>query len=249
MLLAVGIGSLFVSLWLFWLARPRGDSRSGRGAGVRRAVEVVAAEPVTSLANSAASTARILYGHGADDVTERDIRIDAVIDVGSDLKVEAFCLLRREPRTFMASRIQTLVDLTTGEVIEDIFGYLVAGRPLPGPVVASRLASRLSEELTVLMFVAEASGRISPARQKAILTFARAQEDAVASDEELWAALRRRRPSYNDFRLTLTDASEWPWERRQPLLQAISALPYRKIDEFAASAIGLARRALIGRVC
>lgn len=62
----------------------------------------------------------IVYEDANGDVSDRTI--DTVSFDG--VKIEAWCRLRSEERTFYASRIISCIDEETGEVVDDVAGYL-----------------------------------------------------------------------------------------------------------------------------
>lgn len=60
----------------------------------------------------------MIYGDASGEVTRRRI---AVLSISRDIPplIEAWCFLRNEQRRFRPDRIRQLVDLETGEIIDD----------------------------------------------------------------------------------------------------------------------------------
>lgn len=72
----------------------------------------------------------IRYRNAEDEVTERVI---SDFEAEPPNMVHAFCHLKREKRSFVLSRIETAIDLDSGEVVNDIWKYfgLLSLKPTP----------------------------------------------------------------------------------------------------------------------
>ena len=66
-------------------------------------------------------------GHD-DEITERII---TNIELDPPYKLHAFCHLRNEVRSFALSRIKSVIDLESGEIITDLYTFLGLGRLKP----------------------------------------------------------------------------------------------------------------------
>ena len=70
-------------------------------------------------------------------ITEVEVREEYIVGV---------CQLRQENRTFKISRISSVIDLTTGEEIEDIYAFFDVPRPASNPLPPSNPLPLTTEE-------------------------------------------------------------------------------------------------------
>ncbi|MBE7219112.1 MAG: TerB family tellurite resistance protein [Caulobacteraceae bacterium] len=109
-----------------------------------------------------------------------------------DLVVVAFCHLRTSLRSFLASRIVELIELSTGEVSSDAFGYFMT-HPLVGRIGAAGVTPEAEavracqHELVILTFLSAADGNLAEAEEDAVVLHV-----LEASDEALNVAQVRR---------------------------------------------------------
>lgn len=66
----------------------------------------------------------IVYKDAFDEISTRKISVIRATRENGDYTLECYCHLRKQPRTFLASRIVQCVDLSTGEVINNYTKHL-----------------------------------------------------------------------------------------------------------------------------
>jgi hypothetical protein len=72
------------------------------------------------------ATARISYRKESGEISDRTVDIDRFGHLAGNAYLHGLCHLRRDGRTFRVDRIIRLVDVETGEVIEDTLAWLTA---------------------------------------------------------------------------------------------------------------------------
>jgi tellurite resistance protein len=145
----------------------------------------------------------IVYRDAQGNTTQRVIRLKRLAGSHFEGYLTAHCELRNEIRTFITSRIQTLYDPATGEVVpsaEDFFGPYFDEKEAEQQRQFERSKYRLAwnviealrDELQVLILVARCDGRFVRAEKEALLKFAsvRAHELGLAVDDKALIVLR-----------------------------------------------------------
>lgn len=72
--------------------------------------------------------ARIVYEDSKGETTERVVTFTSTSRSGGEIFLDGFCHLQNQRRSFCASRIQSMVDLATGQVVEDPVEWAFAYR-------------------------------------------------------------------------------------------------------------------------
>lgn len=191
----------------------------------------------------------IRYRDGRGLETRREIHIRALYPYEGDLAILAFCKLRQENRSFLASRILEFKDLATGEIAKDIPAYLLNAYARSPYGSTENVVSSLADDLTILLFIGRTEhGRLSHKRRQCILEYLQAQTDGKSVDDHaLEKLLSKSTPTQMDFREALDHIS---LERCAPILTAIDHLIHvfsRKADEMQQGVIDLALKKLSGR--
>lgn len=170
------IEEVFVALREPPLLPPPG--RHQRGAGADDS-EPLGPQRLTS--NLEGMVLGIVYSDSSGATSERTIRCLALVQSGEVLYISAFCTLRKAQRSFRVDRISAVISHATGEVREDVEGFLE-------PFIASLSEVRKSKALgsgraqraeapviqlygpgaTVLAYLSAIDGRIHDA-ERAIL--------------------------------------------------------------------------------
>lgn len=110
----------------------------------------------------------ITYVDSQGDKSRRRITVRSLVSRGDVLMVNAYCHEREAVRQFRIDRIEELVVLSTGEVIEDAAGFFdrLAGRDPTAEALAG-----CRHALQVLTFLARCDGHLHPAEQAEIAEF------------------------------------------------------------------------------
>lgn len=130
--------ALLLLAWLLWPKKRAGQTSvtetpgpvEGRArAGSKRWEENFWASAQVS---RLAASLRISYEDARGVETERDVQVRFVAPHDQTLMLSAHCNLRDEVRCFRADRVLEAVDLTTGEVIDDLEAWLRAKAGIDG---------------------------------------------------------------------------------------------------------------------
>lgn len=115
------------------------------------------------------TTVAIDYEDDAGEVTRRPIRIIRVVE-RSARYIEAYCLLRKAPRTFRADRIIGAFDPETGEVVAlaEWLQATTAAPPRIGKGGSDELIRRCGAGVSVLRFVAMADDEVHRSEQAVV---------------------------------------------------------------------------------
>ncbi len=71
------------------------------------------------------ATLRFKYQDAKEWETERIVDVEAIDDVKGSPAIIGHCRLRNAARTFLIKRIRDCVDLETGEIVQDVYPYLL----------------------------------------------------------------------------------------------------------------------------
>lgn len=139
----------------------------------------------------------LLYQDSRGAISARCVTVRSLQDEFGEVRLRAFCHLRRQLRSFITSRIVEATDLATGEVHEDAYEHFNT-HPLIRPMSADTLASMspallavhgCRDELILLTFVAASDGEIAEEEQDQLV----AHLLDHACDPDLSEAEARRR--------------------------------------------------------
>jgi hypothetical protein len=113
----------------------------------------------------------IVYVDGSGAATERTIDVRKYDEGLYGGCIMAFCRLREANRTFRFDRIQSAIDIETGEVLEDVRIYL-RGKYEASPAGAmDQFLDQVYDAIRALFFIGKADGRLTAKEKAEILTF------------------------------------------------------------------------------
>lgn len=110
----------------------------------------------------------IVYVGSSGEETRRRITVRSLVSRGNVLLLNAFCHEREAVRQFRADRIEELVVLSTGEVIEDVTAFFDS---LSGRDPTAEALSGCRHALQVLTFLARCDGHLHPDEQEEIVDY------------------------------------------------------------------------------
>lgn len=136
----------------------------------------------------------LLYRDLEGRVTGRCVTFHRCSSEGGDLRIYAYCHLRKAPRMFRASRITEITDLTTGEIHDDPRGFLATH---PVLATAGNLAcdeqlaiKRCRPELVILTVVGSADGHFHEDEQTEVVKHVFDRWDGPLREDEVRRRLR-----------------------------------------------------------
>lgn len=113
---------------------------------------------------------RLQYQDAAGNVTERTVEVKSFTEHPSG-GIEAFCHLRQSRRSFYYHRMQKVVDLDSGEVIDEPWAWLDARRRASPDFALSENLSAIWPELEVLVYVCRADGRMMAPERALVVSY------------------------------------------------------------------------------
>lgn len=114
---------------------------------------------------------KIIFEDRNGNETERVIATQSVDLNGGDGTVYAFCALRNGYREFRISQIKSCIDMSTGEMIDDIPGWLKSKYEETDDFQVDSFLEAHGAALTALNFVSRADGAMRKAERLAIKKF------------------------------------------------------------------------------
>lgn len=149
----------------------------------------------------------MVYSNARHELTGRCITLQRAAEQAADVKLWAYCYLRRGMKNFLASRVVELTDLSTGEVHDDGLGFF-RDHPLLRPLTADTLASMSSElialqdcrdEIIVLSFVGASDGEFDEAEQDEIVKHVMFRSDEPLKESAIRSRVRNWVPDERAF--------------------------------------------------
>lgn len=183
---------------------------------------------------------------GQDSRREIAVRRIAKREDGSFVLL-AFCQVRKANRSFVVSRIEQFIDLTTGEVVPDVGPHLMACYWASPAGQLAGLWDRRAAELRALLFVAKADGALRIQQRALILAYLqRIEPSLVAGDDHLKEALSGWEINQRQFRADLKTVAALEVEIGAALLAALEGLAATRKSkrDFTDAAMVVARKAL-----
>lgn len=130
-----------------------------------------------TLADFVGVTFAILYSDAKNNQTRRRVTVrEIILSANEEILIRAYCHERRAGRTFRADRIQEVVDLETGEVIDEplaFFSAIAIPGFAPSNDETTLALSRCRPGIQILVFLARCDGNYHPAEHAAIHAFVR----------------------------------------------------------------------------
>lgn len=173
-----------------------------------------------------AATLKLRYCDANQSVTERTVTVRQVGSVPGASLLIAHCHMRDATRTFRSDRIRECVDVETGEVIQDVPGYLRARyEASPDRALEQWLESDL-DVLRILLFVGKADGQLRAAEKAIIRKTAIAMaNDSRITDELIDSTLREMSvPTLQAFKVAVGRFAPRDAELRTQLVDAARAM-------------------------
>jgi hypothetical protein len=136
---------------------------------------------------------RIKYTDQRGMNTERDIDVKRAFDDQGKFAINAFCMMRQANRSFLDDRIQSAVNLDTGEIVgsvarDAIQQYVTSDEGVAYEQEKSVFAEIQKEwaGICILMFVAKADGRLVKKEREIVAEYLKAYcQDQSFSDDVL----------------------------------------------------------------
>lgn len=142
-------------------------------------------------------------------------------------EVDAYCHLRNANRTFLASRITLCVDNTTGEIIDDLLGFLENIYTHSVDASIDRLMNDHRDAIRAVLYVAKADGQLRKPEKLVIseLLIKLSQDPRIQLHDTDNLLSNVAIPTDKQFTRLLTDgAKEWPIEVKQLVRDASEAI-------------------------
>lgn len=190
----------------------------------------------------------IHYRDGLGQESRRKIRTRSLTPWGDDHAILAFCHARNAHRTFLVSRVTEFVDLSSGEVVDNIENYLRAIYRKSPQGRLDKALTNLATEILILLFIGRSDGRLNLKERESIQKYLEETTTKPINAQMLKKTLSNYRPTTNQFRAALKDArTELSESRRQSLVIAVEHLAgaRTKTDELTAAAIAMTQKQLI----
>ncbi len=111
---------------------------------------------------------RLAYTDGAGQKTERTVDVRQFGAFGDSVLLIGHCNMRNETRTFRSDRISSCIDEETGELVNDVRGYLQAKYDASPDRTKDLLLVDEYDTLRVLLYVGKADGQLRAA-EKAVI--------------------------------------------------------------------------------
>lgn len=167
----------------------------------------------------------IEYRDGEGQRSRRRITVRGASLYDADGWLTCYCHERKGIRNFYVSRIESLLDMRTGEVASDALAFFKEMFPPPEPDFTYEAFRSLEPELLILVYIARADTRMVRAERAAIATFVLASFPDLRFDERMLdqriARISARQP---DFQWALKRMHSKPPGARRRLLVAAQAV-------------------------
>lgn len=127
----------------------------------------------------------IIYTDQRGLTTERDIDIKRIYDDNGQFAMDAFCHLRGAHRSFIEDRIQSAVDLDSGEVVDSVAAHAIAQYNDTGE---GKVMSAIGKEwmaIQLLAFVCRADGRMLKTERAVVADYLKRRCPDLTQDEEV----------------------------------------------------------------
>lgn len=174
-----------------------------------------------------------------DQESHRDITTLDFAPIEGDVMVRAYCHSRRANRTFRASRMLTVIDRDSGESVKNVVAYLTEkyNESPEGKVRNATIA--FENELSVLVFVARADGRMLKKERVLIAEYLAAATGENIGLDSTQESLRSFEVNNSDFHRAMKELVNRSPEERQAIIDTavrISELP-KTPDPIAVGAV------------
>lgn len=149
----------------------------------------------------------LIYRSAKQELTGRCITLQRLQDEVAEVRLWAYCYLRRGMKNFLGSRVVEVTDMATGEVHEDGLGFF-REHPLLRPLTADRLANMSPElialqecrdEIIVLSFVGASDGDFDEDEQDEIVKHVMFRSDEPLNENIIRQRVRNWVPDERAF--------------------------------------------------
>jgi len=181
----------------------------------------------------------IHYRDIKDQESQRDITTLDFAPIEGDVMVRAYCHSRRANRTFRASRMLTVTDRESGEPVKNVVAYLTEkyNESPEGKVRNAMMA--FENELTALIFVARADGRMLKKERVLIAEYLAEATGESIDPDFTQESLKSFEVGNSDFHRSMKELVNRSPEERQAIIDTavrISELP-KTPDPIAVGAV------------
>jgi uncharacterized tellurite resistance protein B-like protein len=178
--------------------------------------------------------------------SKRRITVYNILPIGSnDFYLESFCHEKNSDRTFKLSRIEEMIELDSGEVIEDklSFFYEKYCQMSENPVL-TLLGEKHSEAL-VLIFIARADGVLRRKELEATASYLMNRCSYKVEKEDLIKELKKKHCLIHEFKKHIRIINESTTrEKKEELLQCINEVIFadKKADDLELAGLETIRK-------
>jgi hypothetical protein len=174
-----------------------------------------------------------------DQESHRDIATIDFAPVEGGVMVRAYCHSRRANRTLRASRMLTVIDRDSGEPVRNVVAYLTEkyNQSPEGKLRNAKMA--FENELSVLVFVARADGKMLKKERVPIAEYLATATDGNVNIDFAQESLKAFEVNNSDFHRTTKELVNRSPEERQAIIDTavrISELP-KTPDPIAVGAV------------
>jgi hypothetical protein len=171
---------------------------------------------------------RLRYVDDSGKDTERVVDAYSITRLQGEARIEGFCHLRNEQRTFRASNMVSLVNEATGEVLTKLKGISIGGEQLIGYGAAARLVRQQeTAALDLAIYILSASrGTFRKAHMPILLDYLLSQAAEPKPDRALVERMLRMRygPDREEFEASLKAARQMSTDKRRAIVGMVTAL-------------------------
>lgn len=187
----------------------------------------------------------LVYRDTKGQETVRRVETERYVHDGHDGIFHAFCYLRAQRRSFRFLRVQKAVDLSTGEVISHLPGWLDRQYELSDTGKAEAFMEEHDAALAALFYVAKADGSFRQPEKALISDFCE-QQGCTVSGAVVDAMAGWEVPSAIGYGKDLKELADMPDSYRQAVFAAAQGMSARKktVRDTEARAVERMRKAL-----
>jgi hypothetical protein len=192
--------------------------------------------------------AEIRYIDGEGQRSTRRVTTRSLVPWNGEFAILAYCHARKAHRTFLISRLQEFIDLTSGEIVPNVVEHLKAIYYVSPEGRIAGVLDRQSAEIDILLFVARANGHLSPKERNLLIGYLKKTNREISAPDEAWtAAIPAGAPAIREFRSAVRVAVTIEAERLELLITTIEAISALVANELTKAAAMTAIRELQSR--
>ena len=174
---------------------------------------------------------QIDYVDSMGNESTRPITIkQASLSINNEYYLKAYCHEKKAMRTFKLSRIENMVDIETGEAIEDIGNYFLE-RFNDSPVgIITKVLQDLEPQLLILVYMARADGYLRKKERKIIVDFIANKSEKDINQNLADNEIRKTYCEISDLRRMLKIMKSQPKKEKELLIEAIDRIIHTDKD-------------------